>query len=78
MPFEALLSAWGLCALVDVSALAIMILDPSYRSMSMAIAAWVAVLPQLWTRHDATPLASTMSQKAIKTRGPCKRIWENC
>jgi hypothetical protein len=47
MPFEALLSAWGLCALVDVSALAIMILDPSYRSMSMAIAAWVAVLPQL-------------------------------
>jgi hypothetical protein len=39
MPLAAFCSPWGLCALVDVSALAIMILDPSYRSMSMHDAA---------------------------------------
>jgi hypothetical protein len=69
MPFEALFSACGLCALVDISALAIMILDPLYRSMSMAIAAAVAIRPQLWSRQRATPHAPSWALKPTDTIG---------
>jgi hypothetical protein len=41
--------------LVDISALALMILDPLYQSMSIANAAAVTVRPQLWSRHRAMP-----------------------
>jgi hypothetical protein len=40
-----------------------MILDPFYRLMSMANAAAVAVRPQLWSRHHATPFRSKMGMK---------------
>jgi hypothetical protein len=47
MPLEALFSAWGLCALFDISALALMILDPLTRSMSTLQAAANAFRLQL-------------------------------
>jgi hypothetical protein len=74
MPFEALFSAWGLCALVDISALAIMVLDPFRLSMPNANA--IAFRLQHWNRHGATPQMSKMGVMAHPDDRLCKRIWE--
>jgi hypothetical protein len=76
MPFEALFSAWGLCALVDISALAIMILDPFRRSMPNPDATATAFRLQLGNRHGATPQVSEMGVLTHPDDRLCKRIWE--
>jgi len=53
-----------------------MILDPFYRSMSMANAAAVAVRLQLWNRHGAMPNASKMGIRTHRNNRHCKRIRE--
>src|ERR1700745_113708 len=68
MPFEALFSACGLCALFDISALALMILDPlicQCRSLKPLL----AVSLQLWSRHGARPTVAIGHGLPIRTIG---------
>jgi len=53
-----------------------MILDPLYRSMSMANTGAITIRLQPWSRHDATPHASKMGMKTHRNNRHCERIRE--